>query len=269
MDVAKEREIPSNLKADKRILLVFPVFFHVLPLAFENFLRMTNFATRTLPGYAFDYTVRERELIHGAMNAATEAFLSSDEHVAMIAFDDDCLPPYWAIRRLVRHFEHGHHVVGGVGVMRGFPHTTTVGRFFPEKRPVLMPRQNGQLEFRGFEWLDNIDDEPRLPESGLVEVDFTGFPITLFSKAVMKAVEKPCFQHSDGKGGHCTHDVYFCQQAQNAGFKIYVDPDVRCGHIVAPPVVTLENRGLARAMTTTAQQAVAAPVEETHGAHAG
>jgi hypothetical protein len=230
----------------KRIALTFPVFSHVLPKAFETFLAVMGNATRSCPGYAFDVMVRERELIHSAMNHAVDAVLKAQIHEAMIVFDDDCLPPVWAIRRLLAHLEHGHHMVCGVGVMRGYPHTTTVGRYYPEKRPLLMVGKDDSLEFRGFEWLDAIKDETRLPESGLIPVDFSGFPIAMFSRALLEAIEKPAFGHRDESGGESTHDVFFCNRVQAAGYPIYVDPDLACGHIISPPIVTLENRHVVR-----------------------
>src|SRR5712691_4168282 len=70
----------------KRILLFWPVFAHVLPAAFQNFLRLSITAARLCPEYKFDPWVVERASVHGAMNMAVDVVLSQG-HDYLIAFE--------------------------------------------------------------------------------------------------------------------------------------------------------------------------------------
>jgi len=237
----------------KRILLVFPVYEHVLPPAFFNFLALVIHAVSSCPGYKFDICGRERTLLHTAMNDAVDTLLAHD-HVALVTFDDDCLPPQDGLTRLLRHFEAGHDFIGSVGVMRNYPYTTTIGKYYPEG-PSYQYTAKGEWENAGFYWLDNLAALP----SGVIDVDFTGFPMTLLSRRLLTAIDKPAFQHHDQWGGSCTHDIYFCKKVQEAGFTVRVDTTLTCGHITSAPIITLDRRNSVREIMQA--------LEVSHGVH--
>lgn len=223
-----------------RILLVFPVFSHVLPAAFSAFTTLLLHAGRHCPNYKFDVLVQERSLLHSAMNGAAKVCVENPFYQGMIAFDDDCLPPPHLIERLLAHWEHGHHVVAGVGYMRGYPHTTTVGRFYPEGTMIVGDKQ------QGFEWLDDLSKET--PDAhGLLTVDFCGMPAMFISRACLYAIEGTPFGHSDKTGAVTTHDIYFCNKARDKGFTIEVDVTLECAHIGPAPLITRQTRDFARA----------------------
>mgnify|MGYP001559767756 FL=1 len=62
----------------------------------------------------------------------------------------------------------------------------------------------------------------------LIEVDGVGAGCLLVHRRVFEAIEKPYFQCNPGTP--IGEDFYFCRKAQAAGFKIYVDPGILCGH---------------------------------------
>lgn len=230
----------------KAWLLVFPVFTHILPEAFEQFLTIVYHAGRHLPRYDFHVAVQKRQLLHAAMNATAEAVVNDPQYAGLITFDDDCLPPPDCLSRLIAHYEAGHQVVSGLGYMRGFPYTPTMGRFFSEGA-CLIEDGHGGAHMAGFQWV-----EPE-PQRGLMDVDFSGMPVTLIAREALLKLEMPYFQNFF-EGGQCTHDVYFCQKAKAAGVAIAVDTAIDCGHLVANPIVN----GATRAHVLKACQAAQA-----------
>jgi hypothetical protein len=192
--------------------------------------------------YEFLVHVPARELLHSAMNRAAHMALAEGVD-AIIMADDDCYPPFDAISKLLRHYEAGHPIVGGMGYMRGFPHTTTIGRYYPEGITIVQD-ETGAFKMRGFYWVDDVTHEP-----DLVPADFCGFPIAIVSADALRQMERPWFgTHIDG--GECTHDVYFGSRAKAAGLPIVVDKSIDCGHLLDAPIILGSTRAAARAMMT-------------------
>lgn len=198
------------------------------------------------PKYAFDVMIPERQLLHGAMNQVGRAVLEND-HVGVIVMDDDCFPPYDAITKLLAHADAGESIVAGVGVMRNYPHTTTVGRYLPEGY-TLLKRADGHMEWKGFTWYDDL----KLLPVGLAEVDFCGMPIMWIGREVFERAEQPWFG-TNVDGADVTHDVFFARRAKQAGFKIKVDTTVQCDHLMKPRVVGFRNRGEIRGVEIALQ----------------
>jgi hypothetical protein len=222
----------------KRWLLIVPIFTHVLPQAFYNFFALALRTARDLPDYKFDVMQAERQLLHSAMNNAVDAVLTRG-YAGLIAFDDDCLPPVDAVTRLVKHAERGRAYVAGLGYMRNYPHTTTVGKYYDEGPTMI----DATGECAGFYWLDALP----FRERGLIECDFAGVPIVMISRAALEQVEKPAFGHTDATGGQMTHDIFFCRRLQAAHIPVLVDTSIECGHIGPSPIIDGVSRDAARA----------------------
>jgi hypothetical protein len=235
-----QKKADGSVDTTPRILLVFPVFSHVFPAAFQAFAACLLHASRHCTDYKFDLLVQERSLLHTAMNNAAAECIQNPWYAGMIVFDDDCLPPAHLVERMVAHYEHGHHIVAGVGYMRGYPHTTTVGRFYKEGTAIV-----GQ-EQRGFEWLDNLP-VAEADEHGLIRVDFCGMPAMFISRQCLYALDTPHFAHEDKTGAVMTHDIYFCNKARDKGFTVEVDVTLECAHIGPAPLITKHTRDAARA----------------------
>lgn len=230
----------GSIDTTPRILLVFPIFSHVYAQAFGAFMAAIAHASRHCPDFKFDIFTPERMLLHTAMNMAAQTCIQNPFYQGMIAFDDDCLPPAHIIQRMLNHHKEGRHIVAGVGYMRGFPHTTTVGRYLKQGQTLV------GHEARGFEWLDDLPME-EVGEHGLLTVDFCGMPAMFISRTCLYALDVPHFAHSDKTGSTTTHDIYFCNKARDRGFDIKVDVTLECAHIGPAPLITRVSRDAARA----------------------
>jgi len=231
-----------------RVLLFWPVFTHVFPPAFQNFLRLLTHAVHSCPGWAFDPWVVSRMSVHGAMNSAVEALLVQG-HEYLIAFDDDCIPEltefpvgdprrWQVIPRLLALGGAGYPIVAGVGYMRGFPHTTTVGRMYPQGFSLVVGNDSTPDLFKGFYWIDDLDKhKEEVDVHGLLKVDFCGVPIIMIHRSVFEKMPRPWFETRDEGGGQCTHDIYFCNKAREIGLPIHVDTHIDCGHIIEAPIL--------------------------------
>lgn len=235
-----------------RWLIVIPVFQVVLPEAFYNFCALMMRAGRDLHAtHSFEIMQASRSLLHMVMNQAATAVIEKD-YAGMVVFDDDCLPPADCITRLMKRADEGHDFVAGMGYMRLYPYTTTVGTYYPEG--VTLIQDTG--ETAGHCWLDKLPTKER----GLIEADFCGFPVVMMTRRLIEAVEKPMFGTSDKHGGQMTHDVFACRRVQDAGFKVQVDTTIECGHITAAPVIDGVTRDVARAAVAWQDKARAAQI---------
>ena len=67
-----------------------------------------------------------------------------------------------------------------------------------------------------------------------MEVSHTGFGFLLIKKGVFESMTYPWFKPIEKRIGDMVdftmEDVSFCLRAKEAGFKIYIDPQVIVGH---------------------------------------
>lgn len=108
---------------------------------------------------------------------------------------------------VVRLIEHDVDVV--------VPHC--LGRY-PPWDPVVWNQDEDGLYFR-----------PNLPKSGLTEIHAAGSAGMLIRRRVLEAVEAPWFEGRN-------EDIGFCEKAREAGFSIYIDPEIRLGHVTLATV---------------------------------
>ena len=70
-------------------------------------------------------------------------------------------------------------------------------------------------------------------KDSLVEVDATGTGCLLFKMEVFKTMPGPWFyfRKDPEKGGPVGEDIGFCHDLRAAGYRIYVDTSIPCGHL--------------------------------------
>ena len=77
----------------------------------------------------------------------------------------------------------------------------------------------------GDDYTDVLADE-LYTDGEITEVDAFGFGCVLMKVSVLDKIPYPWFVYTLEMG----EDVYFCRKAQNAGFKLYLDKKIICGH---------------------------------------
>lgn len=137
-------------------------------------------------------------------------------HIMFI--DDDVLVSKDALMKLL---SHDKDIACGLYLMRAFPH-----------QPVAFDHQNSEGMVR---WLQLT---PSL--NGLIEVESTGLGCVLINLNVFKSLEKPYIRLGEVEKDHWCDDLGFYKRAKEAGYVIWLDLDIRCGHVVAS-VIRPEN----------------------------
>lgn len=137
-----------------------------------------------------------------ARNLIVEEFLSGGSEYLFFVDADISMPP----DSLTRLIKHNKDICSGLYFMRKPPHY-----------PLIMDRNPDTDRFRY---------RIKYPE-GLVETDGCGAGCLLIKREVLEKVERPWFLEPDGK---TSDDMYFLIKAKEAGFGVYVDTTIKCGH---------------------------------------
>lgn len=148
-----------------------------------------------------------------ARNQACMSLIES-KHEWLFFLDSDVIPPPDAVLRLLAHQKP---IISGVYCRRSPPIAV----------PVML--KNGQ-------WIT------QLPESGLIDVDVVGAGCLLIHRSVLESFKphrpgKHWFDWTIDAKGHVppdecmSEDFTFCVMARKQGYKILVDPSVRCKHV--------------------------------------
>src|SRR5215204_388475 len=152
--------------------------------------------------------------VHGqspaeARNQIIRQALANDcTHVFFI--DDDMVMPEDTLLKLVEHDLDG---VLGLYLMRNYPHF-----------PVAFDRAFGN-GFNKFLYL-----EPKV--QGVIPITNGGLGCALIKTEVFKKMQEPWVTLGEiQKDGWCD-DVSFFNRYRAAGFKLFLDTNVRCGHLV-------------------------------------
>ena len=150
-------------------------------------------------------------------------------HILML--DSDMVFPAGTLGRLL---SHDVDIVGGFYLRKVRGNLPCAARFGDDGRPMSV-------------W----------PMPTLEEVDAIGTGAILIKRKVFEDIEPPWFEYrpvepswDDSKVEQISEDYVFCDKARDAGYKIYVDGSLICGHvgpyIVWPHQVTGNGSGVAR-----------------------
>lgn len=149
-------------------------------------------------------------------SAATLAVEEGFTHLLFL--DADNVWPTDTLTRLLAHHDKG--IVGGLYVMRHEPYA-----------PVALI--NGYTP-KGSDVTQYEHDKDAIGAEGLREVDVIGMGCTLIPVSVFEQLgPRPWFHYADDDQGwpRVTEDVPFCQKARKAGYRIWLDPTLVCGHV--------------------------------------
>jgi hypothetical protein len=152
----------------------------------------------------------ERALLEGVTN--------------LIMMDTDQIYPVDLIPRLLAH---NLPVVGARVHRRYPPFDSLMLRAVPVDENTAM-----------YESVDDWDED-----SGLIEVDATGGGCLMFDMDIFRNMPSPWFKTKvQPEGGVIGEDIGFCQDLKNAGYRIFVDPTIECGHLTTMIVNSKTNR---------------------------
>lgn len=172
----------------------------------------------------------------GAVCPDRMSFADSRNHVAefvtenlqgeidgVVWVDSDIVPRPDSIQRLLTTVETGPY-----DFLSGVYHARC-----GEHRPVFYHADaEGKLRQAVFYEMDKI-----------VEVGAAGFGFVYTSLALLnaiKALPKPTARDGWFHYGEVSEDLYFCQLARQAGYKLYVDTGIQVGHLGDAAIVTRE-----------------------------
>lgn len=137
----------------------------------------------------------------------------------VLFLDADMVWPTDVLTKMLRHHDKG--IVSGLYFMKG-------GAF----QPVAMRdgRFNASLGVMEYEhdWAYEAAGDDLRPE------EIVGMGCTLIPLAVFDAIgPRPWFRYEDNREGWpvVSEDVPLCRKAAAAGFGIWLDPTVKCGHV--------------------------------------
>jgi len=224
-------ELLSEMFEVVRVLIGIPTVGGVHPAAYDNRLEMMKylgivqaashygkdkFEEIKLPTFdkmfKFDVYVIGRVLTPIAReNLAQRAVDEGYDYLLFI--DDDMLTPQDLFFHL---YKHKKDIVAALAFTRNYPH-----------RPVIYRLDKGFED--GKPWYSNyaILDYPK---DSLVKCDAVGFGAVLIDTKVFKGMKGKWFATTSGRG----EDIFFCHQAGEQGFEIYMDTTVKLGHLGDP-----------------------------------
>lgn len=203
-----------------KILIGIPTVGGVHPEAYDNRLEMALYLGRVEKerGFEFDLAVTGRLLTPIAReNLARRAVEGGYDYLLFI--DDDMLTPLDLFFKL---YKHQKDIVGALAFTRHYPH-----------RPVIYKFEKGFQD--GKAWYSNY---PVLdyPKDCLVKCDAVGFGAVLIDVKVFKGMGGKWFATTSGRG----EDIFFCHQAGEQGFGVYMDTATKLGHLGHPINITEE-----------------------------
>lgn len=147
------------------------------------------------------------------MNEIGRYFLKS-EHEYLFFVNDDMIYPKYALTKLL---EHQKDITCGVYLRRGFPFEPVIYDFIDERGMV-----------RPHYFKDG--------ECGLIQIRACGSGVTLIHRRVLETMKQPWWRLGTIQPDLISEDLTFSRESGEAGFEIWCDLDVRCGHIILAPV---------------------------------
>jgi GT2 family glycosyltransferase len=190
-----------------RILLCIPYTGYVAPQAAYSLIPMACHARNK--GVSVDMLPIGLSLVYTAREEAAKTFLEGD-YDALLFVDSDMVVPVDLLTKLI---EADKDIVSALAFKR-----------VPGYEPCIFKECNEQdAKF--------YLDYPK----GLVEIEGVGMACTLIKRKVFETVQEPWFFPHKILG----EDLSFCVRARAAGFRIYADTELICGHCNVETITNL------------------------------
>jgi len=225
-----------------KIAFLSPVAESISPTAFQHVMAAV---LKTMDGglRVEQLGVTDRMLVQSARNLLAKGFLDTDCEWAFWWDCDTVVPPDVVLRLHKTAVEQTAKFVTGVYYQRLGKHLPTLWRKDPVLGGGIVPQLTPQEELGPAN--ETTNDAYRhfylLPGPGRTKpfrADVCGFGCVLTHREMFEKIPYPWFKMISGE---CSEDFYFCVAAKKAGYRLWVDPIPRVGHIGPPQVVYREN----------------------------
>lgn len=209
------KRLPGDFRATvqrrmPRVLLCVPHSMSMSPKQFNWSFRKLQ----TWPGCEPCYL--EGGGAPGPLRNAGGRRVLAEAYDAVLFIDADMTFPLDALRRLA---DHDKPIVSGYCLMRAEP--------FEPTTKSLTEDGNYRTVFP--------------PATGLHQVDAVGGAFLYVQRQVLETVPFPWFEDYYTEAGHYrAEDITFCAKATKAGFEIWVDMDLKIGHIASAIIIANE-----------------------------
>lgn len=143
---------------------------------------------------------------------------------AVLFLDADMIHPPDLVTRMIENIKKtGPAVVSGLYFKKAPPFApVSANKIFPDDEQKMFPINTESADAAG--------------SNGLLECDVVGMGAAMISTEVLEAIEPPWFQYEVyKKTGEqtVTEDVPFCRKVKQAGYRIYTDINLECGHLTS------------------------------------
>jgi hypothetical protein len=157
----------------------------------------------------------DRQPFAAARNNAVQGVLLGEnmEDVSIMWVDSDIILPLDAITRLA---SYGKDFITGIYFQRGDTHWPLIAHY--------------NEEIDSFNWII------RWPKNVVAPIDGCGFGCVLTSMKMLRDMEPPWFKYEK-----FSEDLSFCVKAKKAGYQLFVDTSVLCGHLADPVPIKFED----------------------------
>ena len=191
----------------KKILIAVPTM-DMVPMGFAQSLAMLNKVGECVVSSVVG------SLIYDARNKlAAQAVKMEADYIMW--FDSDMIFQADTLERLMKDIEEGRDIVSGLYFRRVSPFS-----------PVAFSKFGDISEENVAETLENYEGDL----TGIHEVEGVGFGCVLMKTDVIYdcfAKYGTCFSPI----GQIGEDLSFCYRARELGYKIFLDCDIKCGHV--------------------------------------
>ena len=167
-------------------------------------------------GIEFGFNFQYRKTIHKAENAIIKTALTNG-FTHLLRLDDDI----WGVQPgdVMKLVDADKDFISAVMYIRGFPYSRCAFKKVDPKMTL------SECERKGRETLIEADGD------GIIPVDLTAFPFTLFKTSIYSKMKYPWFDAAD----KASPDAQFCQKCLDLGVQPYSHMDITVNHQEVTP----------------------------------
>ncbi len=200
-----------------QVVIATPSVRSEVPMLFyQSVMAMVLKTREKYPSMKFATMVAGNTYVHQARQSMVDSFLETKGDY-MLWIDDDNIPPEDGLIKLL---ENQKDIVSGLYFKRRPPYEPLI---------MMKRRQGIGSERRSDIFREGAKD--------LLQIHSTGFGFILIKREVLEKMRELRMPHFSMKVG-LGEDIWFCVQAQGAGYDIWLDPSVEVGHLGDKPIIT-------------------------------